>query len=57
MHQSLAITDGLYGILSQKDIRDEITTLGNDDISIELDDDILNQLVRKVIEKLRAEKL
>jgi hypothetical protein len=28
MHQNLSITDGVYGILSETDVRHQITTLG-----------------------------
>jgi len=29
MHQNLSITDGVYGILSEKDVRQQINAIGN----------------------------
>ena len=29
MHANLSITDGIYGILSETDVREQINTLGN----------------------------
>ncbi len=35
MHESLSITDGAYGVVSETDVRRQIATLGNDGASSE----------------------
>jgi len=51
MHENLTITDGVYGILSEKDVREQIATLGNDETN---NNDVqeLRLLVTRLLAKL-----
>jgi hypothetical protein len=57
MHENISITDGIYGGLSDSDIKDQISSLTKNPLPD--DKDLLMELIRKnnvLIEKLR-EKL
>jgi integrase len=51
MHRNLSITDGIYGILSDRDIKAKITLLGNNS---ENDFDLL---VDKIVRRLKQQSL
>lgn len=52
MHQNLSITDGIYGILSETDVREQIAALGHNTIvGINGDIDTLISL-SKVLDRL-----
>jgi hypothetical protein len=53
MHSNISITDGVYGILSDNDVRGQITGLGLKVISSESNDiEELKALTKQLIEKL-----
>ncbi len=51
MHSNLSITDGVYGILSETDVRQQIATLGNGVANSE-DVQELRSLVSRLLVKL-----
>ena len=53
MHANLSITDGVYGILSQMDVREQISVLGKTvDIENKVDFEELLSITKKLLEKL-----
>ena len=53
MHENLTITDGVYGILSEKDVRQQVAKLGVRINSIQADDvDELKSLIELLLAKL-----
>lgn len=52
MHSNLSITDGVYGILSDSDIREQISALGQKTPFSDIKDiGLLNPLLKQMIEK------
>jgi hypothetical protein len=51
MHENLSITDGVYGVLSETDARQQIATLGNGAANSE-DVQELRSLVSRLLVKL-----
>lgn len=51
MHENLSITDGVYGVLSETDVRQQIATLGNG-VANSKDVQELRSLVRRLLVKL-----
>jgi hypothetical protein len=56
MHSNISITDGVYGILSDTDVKGQISALGNDNISkgkteIEFLADMIIERIKKEIIK------
>jgi integrase len=52
MHSNLSITDGVYGILSETDVGEQIATLGQKNVSVKTrDNEELIALTKKLIEK------
>jgi hypothetical protein len=57
MHSNLSITDGVYGILSNQDVRNQITSLGSELQKVTSEEvEKVNYFVRKVVELLREEE-
>ena len=54
MHSKLSITDGVYGILSENDIRGEITNLENLKETVEIKNFIPK--LKEIVNKLDKEK-
>jgi hypothetical protein len=53
MHENLSVTDGIYGILSENDVRDRIATLGTTkDNECELNSVLLADLLRKLLNQI-----
>lgn len=53
MHKSISITDGIYDILSESDVKDQINSLGVRDNLTEKDDSQkLMQLNKELIKKI-----
>jgi len=48
MHANMSITDGIYAILSEQDISERITSLGEDSSSEEDLAKVLRQLARQI---------
>jgi site-specific recombinase XerC len=58
MHKNISITDGIYGILSESDVKAQITSLGDGEISSEnFNLQELLQLNREVIKKIESKIL
>jgi hypothetical protein len=53
MHEDLSITDGVYRVLSEKDVRQEIATLGN---AVANSEDVqeLRSLVSRLLARLET---
>jgi len=52
MHSNISITDGVYGILSDNDVRGQIIELGKkDSLSTAIDLESLLQQVKQLIEE------
>ncbi len=55
MHENSSITDGVYGILSEIDVKRQITTFRNNETSDDLrDSDELITLLETMISKFKA---
>ena len=53
MHSNISITDGVYGILSDNDVRGQIASLGQINTTNEKRDiDELKRMTKKVLDKL-----
>jgi integrase len=58
MHSNLSVTDGVYGILSTQDVRNQIASLGSEQQKRTSEEvEKVNYLVRKVVELLREEEM
>jgi len=53
MHENLSITDGVYGVLSETDVRQQIATLGNGVANSE-DVQELRSLVSRLLARLET---
>jgi len=56
MHSNLSIKDGVYGILSDTDIHEQIASLGNTNVSGESKEE-LETLIRELIQQTIAAKI
>jgi len=55
MHSNISITDGVYGILSDNDIKGQITALGQEvDSNGKRDFEELKLITKQLLEKLGA---
>jgi hypothetical protein len=52
MHTNLSVTDGVYGILSNLDVKNKISGLGNKKAQPKTDQDELKALVRQILSEL-----
>jgi hypothetical protein len=57
MHKNLSITDGVYGVLSDKDVRNKIVYLGKDiDLKTVTESDELVTLLRSLLMKIEEDR-
>ena len=53
MHTNLSITDGVYGILSEKDVKEKIVSLGREILSDnKIDYELLTRLLKNALKQL-----
>jgi len=44
MHENLSMTDGVYGIRTNMDVRDQIKNLSKENLGADLDDEMYQEL-------------